>query len=143
MQYVCDAPGQKTWFRIETESEAALESQAMSHAMEEHFQRERQAAIASYRPPKSLNNIEKNIGLDAHVLRTMPLFLTLRDNEGTPLASAMLPSVKACGTLRPTIVGPAYADAYAAQDGAIAALEKTFGLSLRRERNNPFESCYP
>jgi len=39
----------------------------------------------------------------------MPLFLTLRDNEGTPLASAMLPSVKACGTLRPTIVGPAYA----------------------------------
>jgi hypothetical protein len=143
MQYVCDAPGQKTWFRIETESEAALESQAMHHALEAHFQRERQAAIATYHPPRTLNNIEKNIGLDAHVAHAMPRFLSLRDNAGTPLASAMLPPAKACGTLRPTIVGPAYADAYVAQDDAIAALEKTVGMSLRRERNNPFESRTP
>jgi len=33
----------------------------MRHALEEHFQRERQAAIATYHPPKTLNNIEKNI----------------------------------------------------------------------------------
>jgi hypothetical protein len=58
MQYVCDAPGDKTWFRIETENEAAL-------------------------------------------------------------------------------------DAYSAHDGAIAALEKCFGLSLRRERHNPFENMSP
>ena len=28
MQFVCDAAGQKTWFRIETEAEAARESLA-------------------------------------------------------------------------------------------------------------------
>jgi hypothetical protein len=33
MQFVCDAPP-KTWFRIETEGEAALESRAMDHAVE-------------------------------------------------------------------------------------------------------------
>ena len=29
MQYVCDAPKGKTWFRIETEGEAAHESRLM------------------------------------------------------------------------------------------------------------------
>src|SRR5579859_6668311 len=33
MQYVCDAPDGKTWFRIETESEAQGESDAMNHAV--------------------------------------------------------------------------------------------------------------
>ncbi|HEX4304294.1 MAG TPA: hypothetical protein VHZ78_15990 [Rhizomicrobium sp.] len=141
MQYVCDAPGDKTWFRIETESEAVLESQAMRHALENHFALERQRAIANYRPPATLNNIERYIGLDAHVTRTMPRFLTLRDKQGTPLASAMLPpQATGSGHFRPTIVGPAYSDAYSAHDGAIAALEKCFGLSLRRECHNPFEN---
>jgi len=36
MQYVCDAPP-KTWFRIETEGEATLESRTMSHAVEKYF----------------------------------------------------------------------------------------------------------
>ena len=29
MRYVCDAPSGKTWFQIETEAEAALESALM------------------------------------------------------------------------------------------------------------------
>ena len=39
MQYVCDAPKGKTWFRIETEGEAAHESRLMSHAVEKYFRR--------------------------------------------------------------------------------------------------------
>jgi hypothetical protein len=31
MQYVCDAPKGKTWFRIETEGEAVHESRLMGH----------------------------------------------------------------------------------------------------------------
>ena len=34
MKYVCDAPGGNTWFRIESEAEAATESEAMRHAVE-------------------------------------------------------------------------------------------------------------
>jgi hypothetical protein len=34
MRYVCDAPNGKTWFRIETEAEAATESETMRHAVE-------------------------------------------------------------------------------------------------------------
>ena len=34
MRYVCDAPGGKTWFRIETEAEASMESEGMRHAVE-------------------------------------------------------------------------------------------------------------
>jgi hypothetical protein len=33
MQYVCDAPKGRTWFRIETEGEAAHESRLMSHTV--------------------------------------------------------------------------------------------------------------
>ena len=36
MRYVCDAPDTGAWFRIERQGEAALESQAMSHAVEKH-----------------------------------------------------------------------------------------------------------
>src|SRR5262249_45836766 len=36
MQFVCDAPP-KTWFRIETEGEATLESREMNHAVEKYF----------------------------------------------------------------------------------------------------------
>jgi hypothetical protein len=142
MQYVCDAPGNKTWFRIETESEAALESQAMRHALEHHFVAERERAVAKYRARPALTGIARDIGLEAYALRAMPQFLTLRDSEGTPLASAMLPAeARDAGLFRPTIVGPGYADAYAAHDGAIAALETRFGLSLRRECHNPFEKA--
>jgi hypothetical protein len=36
MQYICDAPP-KTWFRLETEAEAAAESKVMEHAVEKYF----------------------------------------------------------------------------------------------------------
>ena len=90
MQYVCDAPTGKTWFRIETEGEAAHESRLMRHTVEKYFCREREKAVQSWRP-KRPNAIERDIGLEAHVQREMPLFLTLRDREGNALATAMLP----------------------------------------------------
>ena len=34
MRFVCDAPDRTTWFQIETEAEAALESDLMQHAVE-------------------------------------------------------------------------------------------------------------
>src|SRR5258706_10024942 len=90
MQYVCDAPDGKTWFRIETEGEAAHESRLMSHAVEKYFRRDREKAVQSWRPERP-NAIERDIGLEAHVQREMPLFLTLRDGEGNALSTAMLP----------------------------------------------------
>ena len=50
MQYVCDAPKGKTWFRIETEGEAAHEARLMSHTVEKYFRREREKAVQSWRP---------------------------------------------------------------------------------------------
>jgi len=90
MQFICYAPGRRTWFRIETEAEAAAESEAMHHAVEKYFRREHDAAVSSYRPTVTAY-IERDIGLKAHVLRTMPVFLTLREHDGTPIATAMLP----------------------------------------------------
>ena len=45
MQYVCDAPKGKTWFRIETEGEAVHESRLMGHTVEKYFRREREKAV--------------------------------------------------------------------------------------------------
>src|SRR5437868_7101399 len=45
MKYVCDAPGGTTWFRIETEAEAANESDSMRHAVEKFFRKEQEKAI--------------------------------------------------------------------------------------------------
>ena len=42
MQYISDTPDGKTWFRIETEGEAAAESTIMNHAVEKHFGRPRE-----------------------------------------------------------------------------------------------------
>ena len=96
MQYVCDAPNGKTWFRIETEGEAVHESRLMGHTVEKYFRREREKAVQSWHP-KRPNAIERDIGLEAHVQREMPLFLTLRDGEGNALTTAMLPR---CGALQ-------------------------------------------
>lgn len=137
MQFVCDAPNRAAWFRVETEGEAAIESEIMRHAVEKYFRRERDAAVKSYRPADGAF-IERDIGLNAHVQKTMPLFLTLRDKEGNPLATAMLPPEgKDDGAFRTIIVGPANGDPFPAHDEAIAALGTHFGLSLTRER------CYP
>src|SRR5476649_2124072 len=116
MQFVCDAPGRMAWFRIETEGEAAAESQTMRHAVEKYFRREREAAIQKYQPAATAY-IERDIGLSAHVQRTMPLFLTLREHDGTPLATAMLPPQgKELDGFRTIIVGPANADPFATHD---------------------------
>src|SRR5437870_3501226 len=90
MKYVCDAPDRKIWFRIETQGEADAESMLMDHAVAKYFIRERENAIRSYRP-SSTNFIEQNIGLQAHIQREMPLFLTLRNTQGDALVTAMLP----------------------------------------------------
>ncbi len=127
MQYVCDAPKGKTWFRIETEGEAAHESRLMS-----------QKAVQSWRPERP-NAIERDIGLEAHVQREMPLFLTLRDREGNALTTAMLPpGGKDRGGFRIIIVAASNADPYPEQDAAIAALGAHFGLTLDRHRCFPY-----
>jgi hypothetical protein len=138
MQYVCDASPTKTWFRIETEGEAALESRAMNHAVEKYFRQASEQATKSYVPPKSQRYIEQSIGLKAHVQKAMPLFLTLRDGEGTALVTAMLPpkgiNDKA---FRPIIVGPDNSDPYPEYGEAIRKLGEHYGLTLDPVR------CYP
>src|ERR1700694_5892512 len=89
MRYVCDASGGKTWFRIETEAEAVAESEIMRHAVEKYFRKEQEKAAQSFRPISKVY-FEQEIGLKAHIQREMPLFLTLREDDGTPLATAML-----------------------------------------------------
>src|SRR6476620_1063885 len=66
MRFVCDAPRGHAWFQIETEAEAALESDLMNHAVEKHFRQAREHAIATYVPPSG-SYIEENIGLKAHL----------------------------------------------------------------------------
>jgi hypothetical protein len=137
MQYVCDAPGGKTWFRIETEGEAALESDLMDHAVEKHFRQARERAAATYTPPQ-VPFIEQGIGLKGYLERVMPVFLTLRDEEGNGLATAMLPPPGRIEPgFRPVIVGPANSDPYPQHGPAIANLAEHFGVTLDRAR------CYP
>ena len=137
MQYVCDAPPD-TWFRIETEAEAALESRDMSHAVEKYFRQAREHAVSTYVPPKSARYVEQNIGLKAHVQDAMPRFLTLRDGEGKALVTAMLPPAGLDErTFKPIIVGFENSDPYPEYGHAIAALGKRLGLTLDCAR------CYP
>jgi hypothetical protein len=137
MQFVYDAPGGRTWFRIESEAEASQESLAMNHAVEKYFRREQEKAAQSYRSA-SKSYIEQDIGRAAHIAREMPLFLTLRDREGAPLATAMLPPrAQANSGFRTIIVGPSNGDPYSAHADAIAALGTHFKLTLDRE------SCFP
>jgi hypothetical protein len=137
VKYVCDAPDGRTWFRLESEAEAMRESVLMNHAVEKHFRREREKAARTYRPT-STSFIERDIGLAAHIEREMPMFLTLRDENGTALVTAMLPP---CGVedtgFRPIIVGPDNGNPYPDHEDAIAALGRHFGLALDADR------CYP
>ena len=57
MKFVCDGPGGKTWFRIETADEAAKESTLMNHAVEKHFRQHRDSA-----PPGRRGGAEPNKG---------------------------------------------------------------------------------
>src|SRR5215472_2111374 len=138
MEFVCDAVGGKTWFRLDTEAEATTESDLMKHAVEKYFRREREKATQSYQPAQP-SSIERDIGLRSHLTRTMPIFLTLRNREGTPLATAMLPpGGKDDHQFRIIIVGPANGDPYPAEGESIAVLGSHFGLTLDRARCFPY-----
>ena len=137
MQYVCDAPDGKTWFRIETEGEATRESDLMDHAVEKHFRQAHEHAATTY-VPRPGPYIEQDIGLTAHIRRVMPVFLTLRDGEGNGLATAMLPPQDRNDRgFRPVIVGPGNSDPFPQHAEAIRTLGEHFGLTLDRTR------CYP
>jgi hypothetical protein len=138
MEFVCDAIGGKTWFRLETEAEAAAESDLMKHAVEKYFRREHEKAVQSYQPAQP-SSIERDIGLNSHVMRSMPIFLTLRDRDGAPLATAMLPPLgQDNAQFRIIIVGAANGDPYPAEGESIALLGKHFGLTLDRARCFPY-----
>ena len=137
MKYVCDAPGGSTWFRIETEAEAACESDGMRHAVEKFFRKEQEKATQTFHPLSKVF-FEQEIGLKAHIQREMPLFLTLRDDEGAPLVTAMLPPGgrrdRSFGCI---IVGPGNSDPYKQHADAIEALAEHFDIPLDRAH------CYP
>lgn len=138
MMFICDAPGGKTWFQIETEKEAGEELALMEHAVEKYFLRAREDAQRSY-VPTSRAFIEQDIGRADHARRTMPVFATLRDAEGAGLATAMLPPRSgATGAFTPIVVGPANRDPYPQHGEAIAALGEHLGLALERERCFPY-----
>ena len=138
MQYVCDASPKLTWFRLETEGEASHESAEMNHKVAKHFIQTREDAEASWRPPTSARYIEQDIGKKDHVVRTMPIFLTLRDEDGKPLVTAMLPPRgRADQTFRPVVVGEGNSDPYPEYGDAIAKLARHFGTVLESSR------CYP
>jgi hypothetical protein len=109
----------------------------MSHAVEKHFIQAQETAPKSYvAPPGPF--FERDIGLKAHIQRSMPVFLTLRDGEGQGLVTAMLPPVgQNERTFRPVIVGHANSDPFAEHADAIRALAQHFKLTLDRSR------CYP
>jgi hypothetical protein len=135
MQFVCDALKGRTWFRIETDAEAAAETALMRHQVEKYFQRELNAAKRSYKPGPGL---ERDIGLKGHLARTTPLFLTLRADDGEGLATAMLPpNGKAAPNFQVIIVGPENSDPYAKHSDAIRKLALHYNISLSRE------TCYP
>lgn len=138
MQYVCDAQGY-TWFRFETEAEAALESEAMSHAVGKHFKLAYDASLQTYAPSAAIPLIEQGIGRNAHVQKVMPRFLTLRDKEGKALVTAMLPPDGEDETaLTPVIVGEGNCDPYPEYGAAIAALARHVGLTLDRDHCFPY-----
>ena len=138
MEFVCDAPDGKTWFRIETEGEAIAESDAMSHAVEKHFRQAQERAAATYKPLSPVS-FEQNIGLAGHIRREMPMFLTLRDGEGTALVTAMLPaSGQRDPSFRPIVVASANRDPYPEHGAAIECLGRHFGLVLERTRCFPY-----
>jgi hypothetical protein len=138
MDYVCEAQGGRTWFRIETEAEAEQESALMDHAVAKHFRREQDKAMSSYKPTSTVY-IEQDIGLKAHIQRAMPLFLTLRDDVGEGLATAMLPPGGSADTgFKIIVVGKGNGDPYPEHDQAIQALGAHYGLTLDREHCFPY-----
>lgn len=111
----------------------------MSHAVEKYFSQAYHEAAGSFEPPKSAAVFEQNIGLKSHIQRVMPMFLTLRDNEGTALVTAMLPPAGLTEEdMRPIIVGIENSDPYVAFEDAIEILADHFQLDLRRSLCFPY-----
>lgn len=138
MQFVCDGSN-GTWFRMETEGEAAQESQLMGHTVEKYFQQHSQDAARSFVPPATSRPFEQKIGLKAHVQKVMPLFLTLRDRDGAGLVTAMLPPAgRDEKSFRPIIVGQKNADPYLKYADDIKALGRHYGLTLDPARCFPY-----
>jgi hypothetical protein len=109
----------------------------MGHAIEKYFAKERNKAAQSFAPASTLF-IEQDIGLEAHLQREMPWFLTLRDREGAPLANAMVqPRGREDRAFIPIIVGVKNSDPYLAHGEAIRALDRHMGMTFERTR------CYP
>jgi hypothetical protein len=137
MEYVCDVAGGRAWFRIETEAEAVRESELMGHAVEKHFRRAEEQAAAAY-DPGQVPYVERDIGRAAHIRRSMPMFMTLRDGEGAALVTAMLPpGGKPTPGFRPIVVGRDNGDPYPGHADAIQVLGRHYGLTLDRDL------CYP
>src|SRR5215813_2536666 len=123
MRYVCDAPDGATWFRLETEAEAEAEAALMRHAVDKYFRRYEASARESYRAPVGAASFEQAIGLKDHIARSMPLFLTLRADDGEGLATAMLPpNGRNQANFRIIVVGPDNSDPYVDNADAIAVL---------------------
>jgi hypothetical protein len=138
MKYVCDAQNGATWFRLETEAEAEAEAALMRHAVDRYFRRFEAVAKEAYRAPPGAPTFEQAIGLKDYLARAMPLFLTLRADDGEALATAMLPPEgRNQAAFQIVIVGPGNADPYPAYGNSIAALGRHFGLDL------PRENCFP
>ena len=114
-----------------------VQSDLMGHAVEKHFRQAREHARMSYVPPSG-SYIERDIGLKAHIQRVMPVFLTLRDQDGNGLATAMLPpSGQDARAVRPVIVGVGNSDPFPQHGEAIRTLGEHFGRILDRIW------CYP
>ena len=110
----------------------------MSHAVDKYFRQARELAVKSYVPPQDGLYIEQNIGLKSHIQRSMPMFVTLRDRDGKPLVTAMLPpGGREDQMFRPIVVGEANSDPYATYSDAIKTLADHFNLTLDPMR------CYP
>jgi hypothetical protein len=138
MEYVCDVAGGSAWFRIQTEAEAVRESELMQHAVEKHFRRAFEAASEAF-DTTGIPYIEQDIRRATHIQRVMPVFLTLRDDEGRSLVTAMLPPPgRTQPELRPLVVGHGNSDPYPAHGKAIAALGARFGMTLDRTRSYPY-----
>lgn len=137
MRFVCDAADGQSWFQIETEAEAAEESRLMGHAVEKHYRRAQDAAAHSF-SPAGIPFIEQEIRRASHVRRAMPRFLTLRDSEGTPLVTAMLPPLQPSDlAFRPIVVGQDNSDPYPAHGDSIGILARHAKTTLDRA------ACYP
>ena len=108
----------------------------MHHAVEKYCRRAYDQASLAYRPAPG-PYIEQDIGRSAYIRHAMPVFLTLRDGEGNPLATAMLPQPRRDSPApNPIVVGHENSNSYP-EHGGPSALGRHFSLILDRVR------CYP